>query len=131
MTAPTHWRELENSQVVRAFGLTWLEISVRRRAGVSKRTGEARYRLLQSRYLVEVGPESLVKLTTDREGADGRPLAYWVSPHGCTCPHSELNGKRLVCKHRAACYKHGLFLSGFSAAQGPFGASGTTSGGVQ
>ena len=107
MSAPA-WRKLERSRVFLLHGLEWLEVVVLRRCGAG------RTRELASRYLVEVCPESLVKLTTDREGADGRPLVYWVSPHGCTCPHSELNGKRLVCKHRAACLKHRLF-SGFSA----------------
>lgn len=99
------WRELESSAVVRQYGLTWLQITVRRRAGVSKKTGEVRYKLLHSNYLVERPAAGVLTLVTCREGKDGTPLAYEVTPHACTCP----DGRYRPCKHRSACLKHRLF----------------------
>ena|SRR5215471_4815495 len=98
----TTWRKLEESRTFTAFGALWLELTV------ARKSGGGRSRALTTRYLVEHHAAGAVTLVTD----EGK--RYEVTPHACSCPHAGLFGKRLVCKHRAACYRHRLF-SGFSA----------------
>jgi hypothetical protein len=128
LTDPTQGmprRELEESRLYTAFGLQWLELTVQRVAGVSKRTGEVRYRLHTTKYLVEVlevapvrhsliVPPTLprqvvVRLVTERVDAEtGEAVAYSVTAWNCSCADGDFRGRERWCKHRTAVEEHGL-----------------------
>ncbi len=101
-------RELESSALSHEFGLLWLTIVVQRQAGVSKKTGEVRYRSHQTRYLVNCHIPGVVTLVTDRRIEDGAPLQYEVTRWACTCMDAQVQGKVRQCKHRCAVEEQGL-----------------------
>ncbi len=78
-----------------------LTLTVQRAAGVSKRTGEVRYRSHRTTYLVERG-EGLVRLIRENGGD------VLVSPAGCSCPDASFKGRERLCKHFTAVVDLGL-----------------------
>ncbi len=78
-----------------------LTLTVQRVAGVSKRTGEVRYRSHTSTYLVERGA-GLVRLVKD-SGA-----VVTVTAFSCDCEDSSFKGKERLCKHLTAVRELGL-----------------------
>ncbi len=78
-----------------------LTLTVQRVAGVSKRTGEVRYRSHKTVYLVERGA-GLVRLVKD-SGA-----VVTVTNFGCDCEDSSFKGSQRLCKHTTAVRELGL-----------------------
>ncbi len=78
-----------------------LSLTVQRVCGVSKRTGEVRYRALRTVYLVERGA-GLVRLVKD-SGA-----VVTVTAWGCDCEDAGFKGKERLCKHFTAVVDLGL-----------------------
>ncbi len=91
-------REVE---AVLSHGGRLLTLTVQRHAGVSKRTGEVRYRSHTTTYLVERGV-GLVRLIRENGGD------LLVSPAGCSCPDASFKGNERLCKHFTAVVDLGL-----------------------
>lgn len=91
-------REVERAELVQAFGLEWLEVTVLVQASISKRTGEVRYRPKSTRYRVErpdlAGVVNLVRDTGE---------VYEVTARSCTCEDATFRGKARRCKYVEAC----------------------------
>lgn len=86
-------REVERADLVR------LEVTVLVQAGISKKTGEVRYRPKATRYRVE-RPEGLagvVNLVRDTGEV------YEVTARSCTCEDATFRGKARRCKYVEAC----------------------------
>ncbi len=93
-------RDLEECELVEAYGLTWLCLAVQVQAGVTRSTGEVRTRTKRTRYLLDRPAVGVVRLVTDRaDPATGLPLAYHVTEHGCDCPDAQFKGIVRRCKH--------------------------------
>ncbi len=78
-----------------------LTLTVQRVTGVSKKTGEVRYRAHRTTYLVERGA-GLVRLIRENGGD------LLVSPAGCSCPDASFRGRERLCKHFTAVVDLGL-----------------------
>ncbi len=72
-----------------------LSLTVQRQTGVSKKTGEVRYRSHKTTYLIEKGP-GLVRLVKD-SGA-----VVTVTSYGCDCEDAGFKGRERLCKHATA-----------------------------
>ncbi len=81
-----------------------LTLTVQRVCGVSKKTGEVRYRSHRTVYLIERGA-GLVRLIRENGGD------LLVSPAGCSCPDSSFRGRERLCKHFTAVRELGLLES--------------------
>lgn len=90
-------REVERAELVR------LEVTVLVQAGISKKTGEVRYRPKATRYRVErpdlAGVVNLVRDTGE---------VYEVTLRSCTCPDAWFAGKARTCKHQTGARVVGL-----------------------
>jgi hypothetical protein len=109
-------RDLEEAELVEQFGLTWLLLTVLVQAGVSKKTGEVRFRKRSTRYLLHALDKDTYRLVTERSEKCGLPVSYTVNRWGCDCPDAEIRGRERHCKHRTALEQLGLLPIGFGAA---------------
>ncbi len=80
-----------------------LTLTVQRVTGVSKKTGEVRYRSHKTTYLVERGA-GLVRLLRE----DG--TAVVVTERGCSCEDFKIKGRVRCCKHLTSCRDLGLLV---------------------
>ncbi len=78
-----------------------LTLTVQRVTGVSKKTGEVRYRSHKTVYIVVREP-GLVRLLRE----DG--TAVVVTERGCSCEDAAFVGRRRECKHRTSVKALGL-----------------------
>jgi hypothetical protein len=110
-------RDLEEAKLVEQFGLTWLLLTVLVQSGISRKTGEVRFRRRATRYLVRDLGGGDFRLVTERtDAATGQPVVYTINRFGCDCPDAEIRGRERHCKHRTALEQLGLLPIGFGAA---------------